>query len=344
MTMRKLEELIVPERLHSGDTVALISISGGRAGDRDMLPRYETGKRRLQEIFHVNVVETPHALKGSDFLYHHPEKRAEDLLWALESKDIRGIICNMGGDDSYRVLPFVPPEVIASNPKVFMGYSDIASWMAMFAYAGVRAYYGPNLLTPIAQPASMDTYTLSAIRRVLFQNDVIGEVVPTKSYTRIEWNDQIDPDSIHWEENTGYRVLQGKRKAKGRLFGGTGGPLRQIMGMKFFPKPEFFDNCILALETGLPYGSVVAQLHEYRVFAAAGILNRIAGLLTPKLNNEERTMLQKLMRDEVHRDELPILENVDFVHRTPMTVLSMGALCEIDCDNAKLAILEAGVR
>ena len=39
-----------------------------------------------------------------------------------------------------------------------------------------------------------------------------------------------------------------------------------------------------------------------------------------------------------------IFENVDFVHYTPMTVLPMGALCEVDCENASFSILESGVR
>lgn len=163
-----MKELIIPNKLNKGDTIALISISGGRPGDEDMLPRYHTGKRRLEEIFGINVIETPNALKGSDYLYHHPEKRAEDLMWAMKNESIKGIICNMGGDDSYRVLPFIDVDVIRENPKVFMGYSDIATWMAVFAYAGVRGYYGPNILTPIAQPVSLNSYTLEAIKKTLF--------------------------------------------------------------------------------------------------------------------------------------------------------------------------------
>lgn len=48
-----LKDLTVPARLRKGDTIALISISGGRAGDADMLSRYEKGKSRLREIFAV---------------------------------------------------------------------------------------------------------------------------------------------------------------------------------------------------------------------------------------------------------------------------------------------------
>lgn len=152
--------------------------------------------------FEVKVVETPHALKGSQYLYEHPEKRAEDLMWALQNKEISAIICNQGGDDSYRVLPYIDTQVIHDNPKVFMGFSDIATWMAVFVYAGVRAYYGPNVLTPIAQPGALDAYTEDAIRRTLFESDVIGEVKCSEAYTPIEWK-KIKPKKIKWTKIPG---------------------------------------------------------------------------------------------------------------------------------------------
>ena len=36
--------------------------------------------------------------------------------------------------------------------------------------------------------------------------------------------------------------------------------------------------------------------------------------------------------------------NIDFGHGTPMTVLPIGALAEIDCENRSLTILESGVQ
>lgn len=157
-------------------------------------------------------MEPPNALKGSDYLYDHPEKRAEDLIWAMKDDNIKGIICNMGGDDSYRVLPFIDVDVIRDNPKVFMGYSDIATWMAVFAYAGVRGYYGPYVLTPIVQPGSLDSYTLEAIKKTLFSSEVLGEIKPCEAYTPIEWNSTMNPDEISWKKNHGYRIVQGRGK------------------------------------------------------------------------------------------------------------------------------------
>ncbi|ABX43545.1 S66 family peptidase [Lachnoclostridium phytofermentans] len=337
-----MNELIKPKALKSGDTIALISISGGRGGDADMIARFEEGKRRLESLYKVNVIATPNALQGNDNIYQHPEARGADLMWALKNKDINGIICIMGGDDSYRVFPFIDINVIHDNPKVFMGYSDIASWTTLFAVAGVMSYYGPNLLTPIAQPIKLDDYTMEAIKKCLFSTDTIGEIKPCDSYTKIEWRN-VTEDEISWTKNTGYKLLQGRGKVQGRLFGGCGGPIRQIMGTEYFPTPEFFNDCILFFEVGSPYGSLLAGLHDLRELDAAGLFKNANGLITGHLNEEEEKMLLKFLKYEANREDLVVLENVDFAHRTPMTVIPVGAMAEIDCDRISFSIIESGV-
>jgi hypothetical protein len=48
-----------PERVKRGDTVAAISLSSGMAG---LAPhQYQAGKRQIEEIFGLKVVETPNA-------------------------------------------------------------------------------------------------------------------------------------------------------------------------------------------------------------------------------------------------------------------------------------------
>lgn len=338
-----MKALIKPERLRPGDTVATISISGGCAGDEDMLWRYELGKKRLEDSFGLHVVETPHALMGSQYLYEHPEDRAGDLHWALENPEVKGIIANMGGDDSYRLLPYLNYELIRTHPKILMGYSDITTMCCCFAHAGVMSYYGPNLLTPIAQPGKLDEYTETAIGRVLFSGEPIGLVEPCERYTPIEWKDKREEDIV-WHENTGYQLIQGKGKVQGRLLGGTLGPLQQIMGTDAFPKREFWEGSILFIENLSPYGSVLAELHGWRALAACGALEVCSGLITAAMNEEEQQTLKKVLKYEVHREDLPVIANVDFVHRTPMTVLPIGAMAEINCDAVTFTILESGVQ
>lgn len=337
-----MKQLIKPKKINVGDTVATISISGGRAGDSDLQYRYKLGKNRLQEVFGLNVIETPNALKGTDFLYKNPKARAEDLMWALENPKVKGIIANMGGDDLARLLPFINFDIIRDNPKVFMGYSDITTLTVYFAFAGVMSYYGPNLLTPIAQPVCIDSYTEKAIRKVLFSNEVIGNVLSCEKFTKIEWQDK-KPDEIEWITNTGYELIQGTGVVQGGLIGGSGGPLRQIMGTFVYPKESEWKDSIVFLEVGSPYNSLLAGLHELRALNASGVFSSAKGLVTSKLNMEEKEMLLKFLKYEVEREDMPVLTNVDFGHRTPMTILPIGAMAEINCEEQTFYILESGV-
>ena len=78
--------MIKPKKLKRGDTVAIVSLSSGMAGDELFNHRYEIGKKRLEEVFGLKVVTMPNALKGSEFLAKHPEARAKDLWMRLKIK------------------------------------------------------------------------------------------------------------------------------------------------------------------------------------------------------------------------------------------------------------------
>ena len=336
-----MRELIKPQKLNVGDTVATISISGGRAGDSDMIERYNIGKQRLEKIFGLKVVETPHALKGTEFIYKNPQTRVDDLHQALLDPNIRVIIANMGGDDTYRLLPYINYNIIKENPKIYMGFSDISSSHNIFTFAGVSSFYGPCLLTPIAQPVDLDKYTENCIRKVLFSNEIIGEIEPCKKWTKIEWN-KTKPEEIEWIENKGYEVFQGKGKVSGRLIGGCGGPLRQMMGTNVFPTAEMWKDAIIFLECPAPYGTL-SGLDELRAFAATGMFRYASGMICTSMEESDKENLAKVIRNEEGLYDLPILLNVDFGHRTPMTILPIGAMAEIDCDNATFGIMESGV-
>ena len=48
----------------------------------------------------------PHAQKGIEYVKNHPEDRAKDLLQAFSDDSIDMILCAIGGDDTYRLLPY----------------------------------------------------------------------------------------------------------------------------------------------------------------------------------------------------------------------------------------------
>lgn len=55
----------------------------------------------------MRVVLLPHPRKGMDYLHKHPQKREGDPLQAFRSPQIDMILCAVGGDDTYRLLPYL---------------------------------------------------------------------------------------------------------------------------------------------------------------------------------------------------------------------------------------------
>jgi len=170
--------MIKPKKLKRGDKIATISLSWGGAGDIPF--RYEAAKEQLQKQFDLEVVETKHSLKPSDWIYKNPKARAEDLMEALEDKSIKAIFSNIGGEESVRTLPYIDLEIIKNNPKIFIGFSDTTVTHFCFYKAGITSFYGTSTLVGFAENGGMHQYQIDDINRSLFSSEIIGAIQPNQ--------------------------------------------------------------------------------------------------------------------------------------------------------------------
>ncbi len=169
-------QLKKPPRLHRGDKVATVSLSWGAAGSPDIRWRYELGKRRMETLFGLQVVEMPHTLAPERYVSEHPEKRAEDLMAAFADDSIRAIFGVIGGNDSIGMLPYLDFELIRSHPKILTGYSDgtVSDFICM--KAGLRSFYGAHVLNDFGEPGQMPPYTVRQVETLLFSGQTVGRV------------------------------------------------------------------------------------------------------------------------------------------------------------------------
>ncbi|MCC8022419.1 MAG: LD-carboxypeptidase, partial [Clostridiales bacterium] len=163
-----MKQLKKPNKLVKGDKIAAVSLSRGLAGEREILWRYQQGKRRLEQEFQLQVVEMPHTLCGAAYLDAHPEARAEDWMAAFADPSIKGIFSCIGGEDTIRLLPYIDFTIIRENPKVFLGYSDTTINHLMCFHAGLSSMYGAAILSDFAENVELPAYTAHWIRRALF--------------------------------------------------------------------------------------------------------------------------------------------------------------------------------
>lgn len=341
--------MIKPKKLKRGDAVAIVSLSSGMAGDEAFRHRYEQGKKRLEEVFGLKTVTMPNALKGSAYLEKHPEARAKDFMDALKDKNIKGIICNIGGADTIRLLPYIDFDVIKNNPKVFMGYSDTTVNHFMMYKAGITSYYGPSVMCEFAENYEMHDYTKKYVDEVLFKNLENITIVSSPKWTSefLDWSNQ-DYDSqkrkMHYEKH-GYEVLQGNGIFEGELLGGCIDVFPMFIGTEIWPSINEWENKILFLETS--EDEVAPDYIEYylRNLVAQGIIDKINGIIIGKPQNEKyyeeyKEVYKNVIGGEANRPELPILYNVNIGHTAPMCIFPLGQKIKVDLNKKEIIFLD----
>jgi muramoyltetrapeptide carboxypeptidase LdcA involved in peptidoglycan recycling len=345
--------MLKPPKLQPGDRVATVSLSWGGPGAYPH--RYEAGKRQLQDEFGLQIVEMKHTLREPDWLSRNPRARAEDLIAAFNDDSIKAIISTIGGDDSIRILPHLDLDVLRSNPKIFLGYSDSTITHLACLKAGLTSVYGPSIMAGFAENSGLFPYMVESLRRTLFSSEPVGEISPNLSGWTVERLDWADPANQSRNRklnpSSGWSFLQGRGVHRGHLIGGCVEVLDWLRGTDFWPDARMWQGAILFLETSEDKPTPEDVVYYLRVYAALGILDDLAGILCGRpgggvpieqFDAYDRAILQVLVEEEGLRD-LPIVTQMDFGHTDPMFVLPYGIQAEIDCDQHKFSILESAV-
>jgi muramoyltetrapeptide carboxypeptidase LdcA involved in peptidoglycan recycling len=204
-----------------------------------------------------------------------------------------------------------------------------------------------------AENCGMFPYVVQSLRKTLFSSDTIGEIKPSTEGWTVERLDWADPANQQIKRklnpSSGWRFLQGKGIHRGHLIGGCIEVFDWTRGTEIFP--EDWQDAILFLETSeeAPPPELVARI--LRVYAAMGILSRLAGILfgrpggdvpLEKFEDYDNAILQVVNHEEGLTD-LPVITHMDFGHTSPMFVLPYGLQAEIDCETNRFSILENAV-
>lgn len=344
--------LIKPQALRAGDRVAIVSTSWG--GPAVFPHRYEAGKKYLADAFGLEPVEMPHALRDAAWLDRNPQARAEDIHTAFADSSIKGVIASIGGDDAIRLIPHIDLDVIAGNPKVFLGYSDPTVLHFGCLKAGLGSFYDPTIMAGFAENGGMHAYAENSLRKAIFQTDPIGEIAPNGEGWTVEHLPWKDPESQSRRRMltpcTGPRTLQGTGIVRGHLIGGCAEVLEMLKGSEWWLLLDYWNGAILFYETSEEAPLATQVLRWLRNFAAQNILGRLTGILLGRPGGQTDEAYRKdqeaaVMRAlaEVGLQHLPVLAECDFGHTDPIATLPYGAMAEIDCGRSRLTILELGV-
>ena len=272
--------------------VAIVSLSSGIIGEDFVRHEVEIGVKRLEK-FGMNVRFMPHAMKGIEYVKNHPKDRAADLLYALKDPEVEMILCAIGGDDTYRLLPYTRGYF-----EELIRFGTIREVRPSSVWYEERTDFGVDQIgVPLTSHPDSGFVLLQG--SPLFSGKILGGCIDTL-----------------------YDFFNGDRYADMPL-------LCQKYGL--FPKKEDWVQKILLLESSeekMPpskYEKAVAALKE------TGIFEVLSGVLVGKPMDETYAReYRQILTDVIDSPDLPIVWNVNIGHAQPRCILPFGVKATVD--------------
>ena len=335
-------------------TVEIVSLSSGIIGEPFVAHEIALGLERLRR-YGLEVRFSPHALRGIDYLRDHPEKRAEDLLHAFREESVDMILCAMGGDDTYRLLPYLFDNgelAAAVSDKIFLGFSDTTVNHFMLRKVGLKTFYGQSFLADVCE---LDREMLPYTRRYfeeLITTGAIREIVPSPVWyeNRTDFSPAALNTSPVSHPDRGFELLQGEPIFSGEILGGCIDTLfdffdgtryadmpAQCRKYGLFPTPEEWKGKILLLESSeeTPSPEKYRQALEY--FRDAGVFRSVRGILAGKPMDETwYAEYREALIETVADPRLPIVYNLNIGHAVPRCILPFGVEALVDAQAQRI--------
>ena len=339
-------------------TVGIVSLSSGIIGEEFIQFEVEIGLRRLRE-YGLKVKFMPNALKGIDHIREHPEKRAEDLLQAFRDPEIDMILCAIGGDDTFRLLPYLfdHDELReAVSQKVFLGFSDTTINHFMLHKVGLNTFYGQSFLADVCE---LGPEMLPYSRRYfeeLISTGGVREIVPSDVW--YGERESFTPDQVGKEltshPDCGFELLQGPAVFSGKILGGCIDSMYDFFnGERYadmpllcekyglFPAREDWRGHILLLESSEEKMPPEKYRRALEYFKEKGLFDVVSGVLVGKPMDE--TYVEEYKRhliDVIGDPRLPVVCNINIGHAEPRCIIPFGVEAVVDVEKQVIRFLD----
>ncbi len=336
--------------------VAIVSLSAGTLGESFVKHELDIGVKRLED-YGLSVRFMPHALAGIEYVKNHPEDRAADLLAAFRDPEIDMILCAIGGDDTYRLAPYLfghgeLPAAVSGTDKIFLGFSDTTVNHMMLHKVGIKTFYGQSFLSDVCE---LDREMLPYTRRYfeeLLETGTIRAVTPGDTWyeARTDFSPEQVGVPLPAHPDTGFELLQGSALFSGKILGGCidtlfdffdGGRYADMPAVcqtyGLFPSAEDWKGRILLLESSEEYMPPEKYRRALEYFKAAGVFGAVSGVLVGKpMDRKYEAEYKAALTDVIADPTLPVVCNVNIGHALPRCILPFGVEAAVDVNWQKI--------
>ena len=306
-------QLVKPPALRPGDTVGIVA-PASNVKQSELEAGCEALRRAGYKPFYLDsIVQRDLYFAGSS------TRRARELEEMFAQDDVRAIICARGGYGSNYLLEELDLAKVTSNPKIFVGYSDLTTLLTHFLDAGLVTFHGPMVAKDWSQEdgVNLDSW-LAAVTQ------------------QASWSVPVDAHVISLANGD----------AEGILYGGCLSILVASLGTAYEIKT---DDTILFLEdlAAKPY-QVDRMLMQLKL---AGKLDKVRGLIFGEMidcvqaPNQDYTLQQVITRI-VSELRIPVAYGLKSGHVTSNNItlpLGVRARLKVSQAQVKITILESAV-
>ena len=338
--------------------ISIVSLSSGIAGEPSARFELEIGLKRLEE-YGLNVKFMPNALKGIEYTSAHPEKRAEDLLQAFLDPETDMILTTIGGDDTYRLLPYLFDNdelARALTDKIFLGFSDTTVNHFMLHKLGIPTFYGQAFIPDICELShEMLPYTRRYFEE-LITTGTISEITPADVWyeERKDFSPEQAGKPLTSHKNSSFELLQGSPVFSGKILGGCictifdmfdGGRYADMPELcrkyKLFPDKEGWQGRILLMESSEEKPSPQKYQKALEYLKAEGVFDAVSGVLIGKPMDEAYAEEYKdLLVQVIDNPELPVVCNLNIGHAMPRCIIPFGKEAIVDTNKQSIRFID----
>lgn len=302
-----------PKKLKPGNTIGIIA-PAGVIKDESQLSNVENyfKNKNYKVKFGYNIKKKKYYLAGNDL------ERLSDLENFFKDDSIDAILCARGGYGTYRLLDKINYEVIKSNPKIFIGYSDISALHSAFSKkSNLITFHGPLALSDFGTK-NIDSYTENN-----FFNILEGKI----------------KSPYYFDNSEDYTCIY-DGTVSGNLFASNLAVLCGLMGTPYFP--DLKDKILILEDIAEPLYKIDRMLTQLKL---GGVFKDIKAVLFSNFTDipdfDFNQSLIELLKEVFYNLNIPVGLGFPASHKTTKATLPLSVKYNLNASSGILTLIES---
>lgn len=298
--------LIKPKKLQKGDTIGLLSVSGNIKD----ITAVENSAKYFQNLGYKTVISET-SYKKFKYMAGNDKERIDEIHNFFLDKNINTIVCTRGGYGLLRIIPYLDYKLIAKNPKIICGYSDITALLLMiYKNTGMVCFHGAMASGDFGCDEKSD-FTINSFFKTLSTED-----------------------KLSFSAEKGNTIYQGT--TNGTLWGGNLATIASMAGLNFIPDEDFIFFVEDVNEPAYKIDRMFTQLLNINKFKT-----NLKGLVVGQFTDvDNESYVRELLTDISCNLKIPTADNFLISHEKDKFTLPIGINCTFNADEKILKVNE----